>query len=93
MSGIRIQKFTKEIEAVYFDGSNDAQEIAQWCGGMIVELVGPDGKIRKDMCAIDVPCPGGFTTAGAGFYIFRDGPSFFAMDKGSFEASMVAESG
>lgn len=85
---MNVETYTKSIEAVYFDGVSDVQEIAQWCGGMIVELVGPDGRIRNDMYAIDVPCPGGFTTAGAGFYILKDGPSFFALDKTSFEASV-----
>lgn len=85
---MNVETYTKSIEAVYFDGVSDVQEIAQWCGGMIVELVGPDGRIRNDMYAIDVPCPGGFTTAGAGFYILKDGPSFFALDKASFEASV-----
>lgn len=85
---MNVETYTKSIEAVYFDGVSDVQEIAQWCGGMILELVGPDGSIRNDMYAIDVPCPGGFTTAGAGFYIFKDGPSFFALDKASFEAGV-----
>lgn len=85
---MNIETYTKSIEAVYFDGVSDVQEIAQWCGGMIVELVGPDGRIRNDMYAIDVPCPGGFTTAGAGFYILKDGSSFFALDKAAFESSV-----
>lgn len=82
---MNVQRYKKEIEAVYFDGITDVQEIAQWCGGWIVELVDAEGRIRNDMYAIDVPCPGGYTTAGAGFYIFKDGVSFIAMDKSSFE--------
>lgn len=82
---MNVLNYFKEVEAVYFDGITDAQEIANWCGGVIVELVNSDGRIRQDMFAIDIPCPGGFTTAGAGFYIFKDGLSFFASDKASFE--------
>ena len=82
---MNVQKYTKEVEAVCFDGITDVQEIANWCGGLIIELVDAEGRIRDDMYAIDIPCPGGFTTAGAGFYIFKDGPSFFSADKASFE--------
>lgn len=84
---MKVERFKKEVEAVYFDGITDAQEIANWCGGIVIELVDSNGRIRSDMYVIDVPCPGGFTTAGAGFYIFKDSPSFFAMDKASFESS------
>lgn len=84
---MKIEKFAKEVEAVYFDGITDVQEIAQWCGGLIVELVDTEGRLRTDMYAIDVPCPGGYMTAGKDFYIFRDGESFFAGDKASFEAN------
>lgn len=84
---MKIEKFKKEIEAVYFDGINSAQEIANWCGGMVVELVGSDGRIRSDMYAIDIPVPGGMMTAGADFYIFKDGPSFFTTDAGSFRSN------
>lgn len=84
---MNIEKYTKEVEAVYFDGITDAQEIANWCGGIVVELVDSNGRIRQDMYVIDVPCPGGFTTAGAGFYIVKDGPSFFATSKTSFESN------
>lgn len=86
---MKIEKYTKEIEAVYFDGITDVQEIANWCGGMVIELVDNEGRIRNDMYIIDVPCPGGYTTAGAGFYILRDGPSFFAADKATFETQVV----
>lgn len=84
---MKIEKFKKEIEAVYFDGLTDAQQIADWCGGMVVELVNSEGRIRSDMYVIDIPCPGGFTTAGADFYIFKDGPSFFTTDAGSFRSN------
>lgn len=90
---MKIEKYIKEIEAVVFDGSTDVQEIANWCGGMVVELVGPDGRIRDDMYAIDIPVPGGMTTAGQGSYIFKDGPSFFAMDKAGFESNFSKEQG
>ena len=82
---VNIQKFKKEIDAVHFDGITNVQEIAQWCGGMIVELIDNEGRIRNDMYAIDIPCPGGYTTAGADCYIFKDGPSFFSADRQSFE--------
>lgn len=84
---MNVQKYTKEVDAVFFDGITDVQEIAQWCGGLVVELVTNEGKIRSDMYAIDVPGPGGYTTAGAQFYIFKDGPSFFAVDKNTFESN------
>lgn len=84
---MKIEKYYKEVDAVYFDGITDAQEIANWCGGIVVELVDSNGWIREDMFVIDIPCPGGFTTAGAGFYILKDGPSFFATDKASFESN------
>lgn len=81
---MKIEKFVKEVEAVYFDGVTDVQEIAQWCGGMIGELVDPNGMIRTDMYTIDVVGPGGYMVAGAGFYIFKDGVSFFAMPAHDF---------
>lgn len=83
---MKIEKFKKEVEAVFFDGITDVQEIAQWCGGLIVELVDTSGRLRADMYAIDVPCPGGFTTAGQNFYIFKDNRSFYAIDKHQFES-------
>lgn len=89
---MNVLNYFKEVEAVYFDGITDAQEIANWSGGVLVELVNPDGRIRQDMFAIDIPCPGGFTTAGAGFYIFKDGPSYFASDKASFESNFAKRS-
>lgn len=89
---MKIENFTKKVEAVYFDGITDAQEIAHWCGGVVVELVNHDGRIRSDMYVIDIPCPGGFTSAGADFYIVKDGPSFFAAHKAAFEADFVKES-
>lgn len=79
-----IQTYKKEVEAVYFDGINDMQEIATWCGGMIVELIDNEGKMRTDTYLIDVPCPGGYTTAAADFFIFKDDNSFFAMDRPNF---------
>lgn len=82
---MNVQKFTKEVEAVYFDGITDAQEIANWCGGIVIELVDSEGRIRTDMYAIDIPCPGGYTTAGKDFYIFKDNQSFYAIDKLNFE--------
>lgn len=84
---MNVQRFTKKIKVVYFDGITDVQEIANWCGGMVVELVTPEGRVRNDMYCIDIPCPGGFTTAGANFYIFEDNGSFFSMDKISFESN------
>ena len=79
------KQYSKTVEAVFFDGITDVQEIANWCGGIIIELVTSEGRLRNDMYCIDVPCPGGYTTAGANFYIFKDGPSFFSADKLSFE--------
>lgn len=82
---MNLENFTKHFEAVYFDGNTDKDAIAAWCGGMIVEIVEPGtGKIRDDMYMIDVPGPGGYSTAMAGSYIFKDGPSFFAMPKPDF---------
>lgn len=82
---MNVQKFTKEVEAVYFDGITNVEEIARWCGGNIVELVTNEGRLRTDMYAIDIPCAGGFTTAGKDFYIFKDNQSFYAIDKLNFE--------
>lgn len=88
---MKVDKYIREVEAVYFDGINNAQEIANWCGGMVVELVGSDGRIRSDMYAIDIPVPGGMMTAGVGWYIIKDGPSFFAMDGPGFESNFTKE--
>lgn len=84
---MNVQKFCKQVEAVYFDGITDVQEIASWCGGLIVELVDHEGRIRSDLYAIDIPSPGGYMTAGADFYVFKDGPSFFALQKDAFLAN------
>lgn len=81
---MNIQKFSKQVEAVHFDGKTDVQEIAQWSGGMIVELIDNNGRIRDDLYMIDIPCPGGFTTAGADSYIFKDQGVFYAMQKNDF---------
>ena len=84
---MNVLKYTKEVEAVYFDGITDVQEIAAWCGGLIVELVSFDGRLRNDLYAIDLPSPGGYMTAGADFYIFKDGNSFSALQKDVFLAN------
>lgn len=81
---MNVLKYTKEVEAVYFDGITDVQEIANWCGGLVVELVDSNGRLRNDLYAIDIPSPGGYVTAGADFYVFKDGPSFFALQKDAF---------
>lgn len=81
---MNVLKYTKEVEAVYFDGITDVQEIANWCSGLIVELVDSNGRLRGDLYAIDLPSPGGYVTAGADFYIFKDGNSFFALQKDAF---------
>lgn len=81
---MNVDKYVKEVEAVYFDGHSNVQEIANWCGGMVVELVDNDGIIRKDRYLIDIPAPGGYVSAGEDFYIFKDGPSFMALDRMTF---------
>lgn len=84
------EKYIKEIEAVYFDGITDAQEIAHWCGGMVLELVNPEGRIRKDMYAIDVPLGNGqFVTAGKDFFILKDGQFFFTMPAPDFRSAFT----
>lgn len=90
---MHIQSYLKKVEAVLFDGITDVQEIAHWCGGLIVELVTNEGMIRSDMYAIDVPVPGGYTTAGKDFYIFKDGPSFMALDKNTFLKNFKEDDG
>lgn len=89
---MKIEKYVREVEAVHFDGISDAQEIAEWCGGLIVELVDNAGRIRSDMCIIDVPCPQGFTTAGQNSYIFKDQGVFYAMEGPTFESEFNAVS-
>lgn len=89
---MKIDKYVKRIEAVHFDGATDVQEIAEWCGGLVLELVGNDGRLRKDMYVIDVPSSGGYMSAGAGFYIFRDGESFFALPEHDFKANFEKDS-
>lgn len=90
---MKIESFRKEVEAVYFDGSTDVQEIAQWCGGLIAELVDNEGRLRSDMYIIDVPGPGGYTTAARDCYVFKDGPSFFAIHKNDFLANFKKTNG
>lgn len=81
------QTFTKQYEAVLFDGSTDIQQIADWCGGEIGQIIDTQtGMARTDTFIIDIPGPNGtLTTAAADFYIVKDGPSFFAMPKHEFE--------
>lgn len=82
---MNIEKFNKTFEAVLFDGKTDLNEIANWCGGMIVELVDPStGKINEDAYFIDIPGPEGYMTAGPNHYIFKDRNSFFTMPKEEF---------
>lgn len=83
---LEIKRYVREVEAVHFDGITDVQEIAQWCGGMVVELVDNEGRLRKDTYIIDVPCPQGYTTAAKGFYIFKDQGVFYAMDGPTFKS-------
>lgn len=84
---MNIKTFKKEVEAVFFDGINNVQEIANWCGGEVIQLVDHQGEMRSDMYAIDIPSPGGYVTAGKDFYIFKDGPSFFALQKEIFNTN------
>lgn len=84
---MQVSEYRKEVEAVYFDGITDVQEIAQWCGGMVVQLVGPDGRLRNDLYIIDVPMPGGnFSSAGQDSIIFKENGMFLAMARVEFES-------
>lgn len=84
---MEIKKYTKTIEAVFFDGVNNAQEIADWCAGMVVELLDPNGRVRTDMYAIDIPVGNGdYTTAGADCYIIKESGYFFAVPVNEFNS-------
>lgn len=88
-----VETYTKEIEAVYFDGVTDVEQIANWCGGMVVEIVDQEGRIRRDIYAIDVPLGNGqFVTAGKDFYVLKDGNFFFTMPAGDFESAFTKKS-
>lgn len=87
---MKSERFTKEIEAVLFDGVTDVEQIAQWCGGMVVEIVDQEGRIRRDMYAIDVPLGNGqFITAGKDFYVLKDGQFFFTMPAADFATAFT----
>lgn len=87
---MKSERFTKEIEAVFFDGVTDVEQIAQWCGGMVVEIVDQEGRIRRDMYAIDVPLGNGqFITAGKDFYVLKDGQFFFTMPAADFATAFT----
>lgn len=86
------EKYIKTIEAVYFDGVTNVEQIAQWCGGSVVEILDQNGQIRRDIYAIDVPVNGDqFVTAGKDFYIFNDQQFFFALPASEF-LSMFSKS-
>lgn len=66
---IKYRKKAVEVEAIQL-GKDNAEEVAQWCGGLIVEEIDPEDDDKRYV-AINIPTLEGTMRASEGDYVIK----------------------
>lgn len=85
------QQKPARIEAFQLDVDN-AEELANWCGGVLVEEITPATDEAEEIRqpGINVPTPEGMLRASVGDYIWRSGVDFAVTTQSEFQATYEA---